>query len=163
MTLLRFYGRKLLERNTGYEWRVVSVNGRDSGFWKGVCSVATVFGRQIRYRAYSGSYIFFWLDKWVGDFPLAHSFPMLFALAANKDITVRYCYEIIHNKVVWGSQFRRQMEYWMVDSWLPLMKLLEIVFVVGSGMDGWIWEIDPHGYFSVCWLVMLFPFTQKFG
>lgn len=47
-------------------------------------SVASAFERHIRYRAYSGEEILFWLDKWLGEAPLANSFPMLFSLAANK-------------------------------------------------------------------------------
>lgn len=38
-----------------------------------------MFGQHIRHRAYSSDDIFFWLDKWLEDAPLANLFPMLFA------------------------------------------------------------------------------------
>lgn len=33
----------------------------------------------------------FWRDKWCGKKALSHSFPLLFALAANKEATLAEC------------------------------------------------------------------------
>lgn len=91
----------------------------------------------------------FWKDKWLGDAPSETLFPTLFSLANNKEATVKDCFEIINDKVVWGPTFRLQMDDWMVEDLIWLLKLLSNVFVVDRGINRRIWELDPHGNFSV--------------
>lgn len=127
-------------RLLGSGWRAVNTNRRDSGFWKGVCFIAPTLERHIRYRAYTGEDVLFWLDKWLGEAPLVNVFPALYSFVANKQATVKDCYEFIQNKIIWGPQFRRDLEDWMVDGWMSLMILLGSLFVQGQGNDQRIWE-----------------------
>lgn len=133
----------------GNGWRIRNVSRRASCFWKGVFSVADAFDSHIRYRPYSGEDILFWKDKWLGEVPLAFQFPVLFSFTANKEAYVKECFHLTQHKVVWGPEFRKQLEDWMVEDWVSLMNLLEGVFVVGSGKDRRIWDLDSFGHFFV--------------
>lgn len=57
--------------------------------------------------------------------------------------------QFIQNKIVWGPQFQRALEDWMVDSWVSLLNLLGRLFVVGTGKDKRLWELDTHCLFIV--------------
>lgn len=101
-----------LERNG---WRVGRSTSRVSGFCQGVSSVISDSGCHIMYRVYSRVDILFWLDKWIGDVPLAQTSSALFNIYANKHALVRDCYDIVHNKVVWGGQ--NFVESWKIGWW----------------------------------------------
>lgn len=49
--------------------------------WKGIVSVKEAFGANISHRVGNGENIYFWLDRWIGDKPLAERFPNLFSCA----------------------------------------------------------------------------------
>lgn len=68
----------------GNGWRLGRPIQRVSGFWQGVCYVVSDFGCHIRYKVYSCDAMLFWLDKWLGDVPLAQVFPALFTPTVNK-------------------------------------------------------------------------------
>lgn len=46
-------------------------------------SIKEAFGANISYRVGNGENIYFWLDRWIGDKPLAERFPNLFSCASN--------------------------------------------------------------------------------
>lgn len=84
----------------------ILVFGREFVMWRRLLVVT--FGIECTL----GDDIFFWLDKWLGDAPLAQPFRVLFSVASNIEATIRECYYLIHNKV--GPQSWRELEDWMV-------------------------------------------------
>lgn len=124
-------------------WRVPMVFRRASGFFRGLYFVSAAFEENIRYRVYSTSDVFVWHDKWVGESSLASRFALLFSFASNRDAFVKDYFE---NQC---SQYRKELEDWMVDDWQLLTDLLNRVSVPRIGNGRRIWEPSIHGKFIV--------------
>ena len=62
---------------------------RFSGLWKGIVSIYEEFCSHISFQIGSGDHVFFWLDTWVGDRPLAMQFPDLFRCVRDSQATVK--------------------------------------------------------------------------
>lgn len=69
----------------GDGWQVHEPTPQYSALWKGILTSKDMFFKQIRFRVGKGDKIFFWTDLWVGEVPLAVTFPELFRCASNQN------------------------------------------------------------------------------
>lgn len=85
-------------------WDLNGPMHRSSTLWKGILSVKDLFMENVRYIILAQcERVFFWLDSWIGDCPLALQFLDLFKCARHKDANVHNYLERGANRVIWGQ------------------------------------------------------------
>lgn len=95
-----------------------------SGVWKGIGKGWDPFVRQISFEIGNGSKVRFWKDKWCGEVELWRLFPDLFSVAAEQDVLVSEVLKVEHGNVVWSPNFRRNLQYWEMESCEPFFAML---------------------------------------
>ncbi|KAJ0910635.1 putative RNA-directed DNA polymerase [Helianthus annuus] len=97
----------------------------------------------------NGGKIRFWLDSWIGSQPLKEVFPRLFALAKEKGILVKQCFEVTEGRLFWKWSWKRtQLVSAEEDDLIALTDLLKNT-AISNVQDEWIWKADPSKKFSV--------------
>jgi hypothetical protein len=96
----------------------------------------------------NGNTTSFWNSKWVGENPLAVTFPRLFSLSNHKASMVSEFLVIEGNRRVWSFSWRRNLFQWEEDRVIALKNILEPV-VLSLEEDRWWWLPDVDGVFSV--------------
>ncbi|GKA34396.1 RNA-directed DNA polymerase, eukaryota [Tanacetum coccineum] len=95
-------------------------------------------------RVGKGTRTSFWNDFWIGDSLLKHSFPRLYALEENKDLSVA---NKIHAPIT--SSFRRPVRGGVESQQLDhLLELLGSV-ILSNMEDRWFWDLNGVGVFRV--------------
>ncbi|GJR26099.1 RNA-directed DNA polymerase, eukaryota [Tanacetum coccineum] len=95
-------------------------------------------------RVGKGTRTSFWNDFWIGDSLLKHSFPRLYALEENKDLSVA---NTIHAPIT--SSFRRLVRGGVESQQLDhLLELLGSV-ILSNMEDRWFWDLNGVGVFRV--------------
>ena len=130
-------------------WQVRDPRPRFSSIWKGILASKEMFSKNIRYCVGKGDKVFFWRDPWVGEAPLAISFPNLFNCATNQIAKVIDYLERIDDRVVWGPIFRRNLNEVEEAQFTEMMKLIRNVFIPKNGADRRVWTASTNGMFSV--------------
>lgn len=89
---------------------------------------------------------FFWLDKWVGNLPLALQFSLLFKCAKNSDTKGIDYYERMGDQVIWGPIFRRNLTE-IEQEFIDLINTLQNVHLPEGGEDGRLWlALKDHSF-----------------
>ena len=70
--------------------------------WKGIMLEFDVFYSCVGFKMGNGRQIRFWTDTWCGDQSLESRFPLLYALAVNKDATVMEYLEGTGSFIFWN-------------------------------------------------------------
>ncbi|KAJ0703738.1 putative reverse transcriptase zinc-binding domain-containing protein [Helianthus annuus] len=105
----------------------------------------------------------FWVDNWVADGPLMDRFPTLFALEAEKGVTVANRF----TSLGWLGEWRRNPATGSEISELLALSDELMGMTLNGGPDKWVWEVDPSGLFTVqsckrilnAYTVPYFPFN----
>lgn len=99
-------------------------------------------------RVSNGRGTSFWQDKWIGDHPLAITFPRLFNISLFKEAKIGDMCDSIDGEITWNFGWRREPFIWEQNLIDNLLALLED-FTLGADMDKWWWTPDDGGNFSV--------------
>ncbi|GKD03916.1 RNA-directed DNA polymerase, eukaryota [Tanacetum coccineum] len=86
----------------------------------------------------------FWKDLWIGDNLLKLSFPRLFALEENKDISVA---DKMNTSI--SSSFRRHVRGGVESQQLDQLSLLLDTVILSNMDDRWFWDLNGDGVFQV--------------
>lgn len=96
-----------------------------------------------------GERVFFWLDSWTGDCPLALQFSDLFKCARHKDANVHNYLERGVNWVIWGPIFRRNLMENKERQFVRMLNLLKHVHMMEGEEDNIFWAPSNDGKFLV--------------
>ncbi|GJR07921.1 RNA-directed DNA polymerase, eukaryota [Tanacetum coccineum] len=86
----------------------------------------------------------FWKDLWIGDNLLKLSFPRLFALKKNKDISVA---DKMNTSI--SSSFRRHVRGGVESQQLDQLSILLDTVILSNMDDRWFWDLNGDGVFQV--------------
>lgn len=114
-------------------WDIGGPSYRHSAIWKGITSVREMFNSHISFQVGSGSAIYFWLDVWMGDRPLAEQFPHLYRCARNNNAVIFYYIDRNSSQMTWSPTFRRNLRGEEERELLSLLDLLENFSIWGGG------------------------------
>ncbi|GJU52014.1 RNA-directed DNA polymerase, eukaryota [Tanacetum coccineum] len=95
-------------------------------------------------RVGKGTGTSFWKDLWIGDNLLKLSFPRLFALEENKDISVA---DKMNTSI--SSSFRRHVRGGVESQQLDQLSLLLDTVILSNMDDRWFWDLNGDGVFQV--------------
>ncbi|GKB35559.1 RNA-directed DNA polymerase, eukaryota, partial [Tanacetum coccineum] len=95
-------------------------------------------------RVGKGTGTSFWKDLWIGDNLLKLSFPRLFALEENKDISVA---DKMNTSI--SSSFRRHVRGGVESQQLDQLSLLLDTVILSNMDDRWFWDLNGEGVFQV--------------
>ncbi|GJX14640.1 RNA-directed DNA polymerase, eukaryota [Tanacetum coccineum] len=95
-------------------------------------------------RVGKGTGTSFWKDLWIGDNLLKLSFPRLFALEENKDISVA---DKMNTSI--SSSFRRHVRGGVESQQLDQLSLLLDTVILSNMDDRWFWDLNGDGVFLV--------------
>jgi hypothetical protein len=122
-----------------------SGSGHDgSPFWKSLHKIKHLFKVGAKHEVRNGFRTNFWKDWWIGRGPIMDSFPTLFAICDNQDISVAEALQ--HHSL--QVRFRRSLDPDGARQWGELQALLTSVHL-GTGQDKVSWHLDQHGSFTV--------------
>ena len=91
----------------------------------------------------------FWYDlKW-DSIPLNIAFPMMFALANNKDGMVKDFGSFVGSKWNWEIGLRRELFDWEIDQWNSFLLSLDCFIIHEDIQDAMTWSFNSNGLFLV--------------
>ena len=90
----------------------------------------------------------FWLDSWVGVWPLYGLFPRLFKLAANKESSISDYFEVRRGCSVWDALFKRDLRSLEGELYEELLSFLAYIFFCKDTKDSRIWKPSIFREFS---------------
>ena len=124
-------------------WRTKKVNGAFGvGVWKEIMKEADWCWDKMNFKVGKGTKIRFWKDPWCGEVELAHRFPQLFNVAAQRSATVGELWDYNSDQGSWNLRFSRGFNDWelnMVDELLQIIRSQRIDRVentLNKRMDG---------------------------
>lgn len=91
----------------------------------------------------------FWEDKWLGSSSLKTTFPALFDLASNKNVSVAEAGTWVYGNWEWNWMWSRQLYEWEEVFWTEAKALLHGLIPKESKNDLWLWKHDQSGAFTV--------------
>lgn len=93
----------------------------------------------MQFHVGKGDKIRFWTDLWVGDAPLASTFPDLFHCASSQEASVIDYMERRGDSVVWGPIFERNLNKMEESQFQSLLTIIGDVLILREGKDRRIW------------------------
>ena len=119
--------------------------------WRGILPAKEMFFRQVRFRVGKGDKICLCMDLWVGDLPLASTYPELFNCASNQEAKVIDYMERRGDCIIWGPVFRWNFNEVEELQFRSLLNMIGEVFVPTECKDRRIWMPTTDGMFSVAY------------
>lgn len=134
------------------KWKAIltdkySLSGLDShhfsAFWAGILYYRDIFDLGINQCVGNGNNTSFWLDRWFGDCFLYCSFPQLFRVVSDPNITVAAAFSNSRLMIT----FCRQLTGVLRVEWFQLLSLVtcDRVFTDTSRSDLVTWRWGPNG------------------
>ena len=105
-----------------------------SAFWHGLRPIFPLVQPRFLARLGDGSSFSFWRDNWVEVGPLKEAFPRLFAMARDKEATVKECWDGAWTPMLGGALSDQR-----VQDFLHLQMLLLHRRPSSGARDGWEW------------------------
>lgn len=125
-----------------------------SGWWRELMRLegsvgVNWFTNKVMRKVSNGRGTSFWKDRWIGDQPLAFTFPRIFSLSTQKEAKVRDLWDLHNGEASWNLSWRREpflYENNLIENLLHLIGGVSL----GEEVDNWIWLPEDGGVFSVC-------------
>ena len=108
-----------------------------------------VFMDYCKFMVGNGSLTSFWLDNWIGDYPLKTTFPKLYLLSSSKFALVADMGRWSNEIWLWSLQWRRPLFHFEQEQLSLLSSLLESKPMFCHKMDKKIWTLNSDSLFSV--------------
>ncbi|GKE65922.1 hypothetical protein Tco_1520083, partial [Tanacetum coccineum] len=99
----------------------------------------------IKKKVGNGEHTCFWEDVWLDDRPLKSSFPRLYALECNKNVSVSI--KLIDSSL--SRSFRREPRGGIEEEQYLLLVEKVASVILSNSIDRWIWSLASSGEFSV--------------
>jgi hypothetical protein len=115
-----------------------------SPFWKSLHKIKHLFKVGAKHEVRNGTRTSFWKDWWIGRGPIMESFPSLFAICDNQDISVAEALQ--HNAL--QVRFRRSFDQENLRLWGELQGLVNQVSL-DTDLDKVSWHLEQAGSYSV--------------
>jgi hypothetical protein len=77
----------------------------DSPHWKDMMKIRYIYLKGREYQVHNGRSVSFWMDRWLGDKPLCHEYPILYEACSHKNSSV---HEVAEAEWVVRFNFRLQ-------------------------------------------------------
>ncbi|RVW49324.1 hypothetical protein CK203_073184 [Vitis vinifera] len=130
-------------------WRTKKVNGAFGvGVWKEIMKEADWCWDKMNFKVGKGTKIRFWKDPCCGEVELAHRFPQLFNVAAQRSATVGELWDYNSDQGSWNLRFSRGFNDWelnMVDELLQIIRSQRITLEEDLAL----WKGGKNGKFEV--------------
>lgn len=114
----------------------------ESPIWPDLLQVRKFYIQGRKFKCKSGQAISFWKDSWLDDMPICESFPMLFEVCSNPDLSVKECADM-----GWVISFKINLASILHLVWNSLADKLNN-HEMGQGMDDFVWIWEKSGRFS---------------
>lgn len=118
------------------------------GLWKHIRRGWEVFSRHTRLHLGEGTRIKFWYDTWCGNGALKDTFPLLFRVTSDKDVSVAEVMGRLGEQIQWNIHFSRDAQDWEVSSFEAFYSLLYSINPSNAHDRLW-WILAAKGSFSV--------------
>ena len=140
--------------NPAYENGIPIFYNQPSKIWKDIMSIVQtdvhhVFTNHCKFVVGNGSLTSFWLDNWIGDYPLKTAFPRLYLLSSSESTLVADMGRWSNGIWLWSLQWRRPLFHFEQEQLSLLSSLLESKPMFCHKMDKKIWTLNSDGLFSV--------------
>lgn len=112
--------------------------------WRSIRSLWTRLAGNIKLKIGNGAKILFWKDVWAGQETLMHTFPDLFCLCNNTEVTLVESWSNGRN-----ITFRRNLNDWEIDWVAQLLQSLNEFKGFEVRMDTISWKHSKDGSFTV--------------
>ena len=134
--------------NEGFRWSRFA-----SGWWKKLMKLedgvsANWLTNRVVRKVSNGREMSFWKDRWMGDQPLAITFPRLFSISLHKEAKVRDVWNLHNGVVSWNLIWRKQPFIWENNLVANCLTSLNGI-LLGEEEDRWWWLPEENGVFSV--------------
>lgn len=108
----------------------------DSPIWSDLLQVRKFYTQGRKFKCNNGHAISFWKDCWLDDVLICETYPFLYELCSNADLSVKECSDL-----GWVISFKRNLPTVLHSEWYSLADKLNS-YVMGSGKDEpmWMWE-----------------------
>ncbi|KAJ9703718.1 hypothetical protein PVL29_005138 [Vitis rotundifolia] len=144
--------KKVLEVKYGqgdFGWRTRRTNGAVGvGLWKEILKESDWCWGNMEFKVGKGNKIRFWTDQWCGSHVLASRFPLLYALAVQRNATVGDMWDQNIGQGGWNFRFQRDFNDWELDM---VGRLLDVLREkrVSLEEDMVLWKGGKDGLFKV--------------
>lgn len=132
------------EANRGSIWRMdlnkLEVQGSPKSGW---------LSSGLSGKLGSGSEILFWKEKWADTYTLTNCFPGLYQVTSLKDATVLDMGVWRNGTWYWNLLWRRNLFVWENELNNSLLSVLSSCSVKQNLENGWVWNGDNSGVYSV--------------
>ena len=150
VVLIEKYGNNIsgLNPEVGARWPRFA-----SGWWKELMTLegrvgVNWFTTRVVRKVSNGRRTSFWNDWWIGDQPLALTFPRVYSISSQKEAKVGELWRFQDGVVTWNLHWRRVPFVWEHNLIRNLLVLIERV-MLGVEEDRWRWVPEEGGLFSV--------------
>ena len=111
-------------------------------------SIRVTIESMVRFRVGKEERIRFWLETCVGKAPLASQFPF-FLCNSDGSVMVKDCFSKNGGRVVWCPVLRRNLVEGEIEEFVPLLSVLDSVYIADQGKDKRVWMGTVEGAFSL--------------
>jgi hypothetical protein len=108
-----------------------------------------VFMDYCKFMVGNGSLTSFWVDNWIGDYPIKTAFPRLYLLSFSKSALVADMGRWSNGIWLWFLQWLRPLFHFEQEQLSLLSSLLESKPIFCRKMDKKIWTLNNDSLFSV--------------
>ncbi|KAJ9697654.1 hypothetical protein PVL29_006993 [Vitis rotundifolia] len=144
--------KKVLEVKYGqgdFGWRTRKANGAFGvGLWKEILKESDWCWENMEFKVGKGNKIRFWTDQWCGSHVLSRRFPLLYALAVQRNATVGEMWDQNLGQGGWNLRFQRDFNDWELDMVGRLLDVLREQRVTLEE-DVVFWKEGKGGLFKV--------------
>ena len=132
------FWRQVIEVNYGFVWGGWCIGFVASPYvvslWKNISQGWPSLSCYILYEIGDGSRVKFWYDRWCGETPLAVSYPELFRICQDKEVSVAELKKFHNGVLHWDISFLRDVNNWEVEAYSSSIVTIYGSFVRGEGL-----------------------------
>jgi hypothetical protein len=116
----------------------------DLHFWSGLMRIKDSFLSLGHFKLNDERNLWFWEDRWLGNFTLQHQYSSLYAITSRKNASVAMVFSMIPLNI----SFRRGLAGHNLSLWHIMVARVAHIRLNGVH-DKFIWGLHPNGMFSM--------------